>query len=216
MNAVVHFELPSEDRRRMADFYTRAFGWKTQMLGPEMNEYVLVTTTESDANGHPKKPGAINGGFYKKSSDRPAQYPSVVIAVRDIKGGHEESCAGGRGSPWRANGDTWLRALRLVLRHGRQPREYDAATSRMVVGVKATPSSSHPMVIRPFCAPISVDVYQKENSVCAASALPLNALAALAQDRPDRRPFAEHQRPSQPVGQLGPRIDTQAVVDRRS
>ena len=85
MNPVVHFEMPAEEKSRMADFYTKAFGWKTQMLGPEMNEYVLVTTTESDEDGRPKNPGAINGGFYKKSADMPAQYPSVVIGVGDIK-----------------------------------------------------------------------------------------------------------------------------------
>jgi len=61
MNPVVHFEMPAEDKSRMADFYTKAFDWKTQMLGPEMNEYVLVTTTEPDENGRPKSPGAING-----------------------------------------------------------------------------------------------------------------------------------------------------------
>jgi uncharacterized protein len=32
-----------------------------------------------------KNPGAIKGGFYKKSAGMPAQYPSVVIAVGDIK-----------------------------------------------------------------------------------------------------------------------------------
>ena len=85
MNPVVHFEMPAEDRNRMAKFYTMAFGWQTQMLGPEMNEYVLVTTTEPGENGRPKDPGAINGGFYKKSADMPAQYPSIVIAVGDIK-----------------------------------------------------------------------------------------------------------------------------------
>lgn len=84
MNPVVHFEMPAEDRKRMADFYTKAFGWQAQMLGPDMGDYVVVTTAESDDNGHPKKPGAINGGFYMKSNDRPAQYPSVVIAVDDI------------------------------------------------------------------------------------------------------------------------------------
>ena len=82
MNPVVHFEMPAEDRKRMADFYTRAFGWQTQQLGPEMGEYVVVTTTESDENG-PKRPGAINGGFFTKAKDN--QYPSVVIAVDDIK-----------------------------------------------------------------------------------------------------------------------------------
>lgn len=84
MNPVVHFEMPAEDRKRMADFYTNVFGWQTKMLGPEMGDYVLVATIESDENG-PKKPGAINGGFYPKKEDWPAQYPSVVIAVDDIK-----------------------------------------------------------------------------------------------------------------------------------
>ena len=84
MNPVVHFEMPAADRKRMAQFYQKAFGWQTEMLGPEMNDYVVVTTTESDDNG-PKNPGAINGGFYTKKEDWPAQYPSVVIAVDDIK-----------------------------------------------------------------------------------------------------------------------------------
>jgi predicted enzyme related to lactoylglutathione lyase len=84
MNPVVHFEMPAEDRTRMAGFYTKVFGWQTEMLGSEMGEYVLVTTTESDENG-PKNPGAINGGFYPKTADTPAQHPSVVIAVDDIE-----------------------------------------------------------------------------------------------------------------------------------
>ena len=45
MDPVVHFELPAEDRERMAAFYGAAFGWETQMLGPEMGNYTLVTTT---------------------------------------------------------------------------------------------------------------------------------------------------------------------------
>ena len=83
MNPVVHFEMPAEDRNRMAVFYQEAFGWKAQMLGPEMGEYVVVTTAESDAKpGAPA--GAINGGFYLKRPDWPAQYPSIVIAVDDV------------------------------------------------------------------------------------------------------------------------------------
>ena len=86
MNPVVHFEMPAEDRQRMVDFYTKVFGWQANMLGPEMGEYVVVTTTEGDPQtGRPKNPGAINGGFYKKTPDMPAQYPSVVIAVDDIR-----------------------------------------------------------------------------------------------------------------------------------
>ena len=85
MNSVVHLERPAKDRKRMAEFYTRAFGWRTQMLGPEMGNYVVVTTTEPDENGRPKKPGSINGGFFQKSDDKPDQYPSVVVAVDDVE-----------------------------------------------------------------------------------------------------------------------------------
>lgn len=84
MNPVVHFEMPADDKKRMAEFYANVFGWQTQMLGPEMNEYVLVTTTETDENMNPTKPGTINGGFYLKSEDAPVQHTSVVIEVDDI------------------------------------------------------------------------------------------------------------------------------------
>ncbi len=50
-----------------------------------MGEYVLVTTTEVDEKMMPRKPGAINGGFFQKTDDKPSQYPSVVIQVDDIK-----------------------------------------------------------------------------------------------------------------------------------
>jgi predicted enzyme related to lactoylglutathione lyase len=62
MNPVVHFELPAEDRSRMRAFYENTFGWKTEQLGPEMGDYVLAITTETDASGRPKTPGMINGG----------------------------------------------------------------------------------------------------------------------------------------------------------
>ena len=85
MDPVVHFEMPYQDKNRMAGFYTKAFGWKPQMLGPEMGEYVVVTTCETDEKGRPKNPGSINGGLYKKPSDPTGQHPSVVIAVADIQ-----------------------------------------------------------------------------------------------------------------------------------
>jgi predicted enzyme related to lactoylglutathione lyase len=83
MNPVVHFEMPAEDKKRMAAFYTRVFGWQANFMGPEMGEYVVVSTSESDPQtGRPKNPGSINGGFYQKSGD--AACPSIVIAVDDI------------------------------------------------------------------------------------------------------------------------------------
>ncbi|HEY1870626.1 MAG TPA: VOC family protein, partial [Chitinophagaceae bacterium] len=83
MNPVIHFEMPASDSKRMAKFYETAFGWKTQQLGADMGNYVVVGTTESDEMNRPKTPGAINGGFFQKSNDN--QYPSVVISVDDIK-----------------------------------------------------------------------------------------------------------------------------------
>ncbi len=86
IDPVVHFEMPAVDRKRMAEFYNNTFGWQTQMLGEDMRNYVLVTTTdEVDKTGRPQKTGIINGGFYEKNVNKPAQYPSVVIAVDDIQ-----------------------------------------------------------------------------------------------------------------------------------
>jgi uncharacterized protein len=85
MNPVVHFEMPAEDRKRMSEFYAKVFGWKMQQLGEDMGNYVVATTADSDENGRPKRPGTINGGFYQKSKEMPAQYPSVVIAVENVK-----------------------------------------------------------------------------------------------------------------------------------
>ena len=83
MNPVVHFEMPYEDQKRAADFYSKAFGWAPQILGPEMGNYVVVSTTEMDEKTKfPKEPGRINGGLFKRT--KPDQYPSVVIAVDDI------------------------------------------------------------------------------------------------------------------------------------
>jgi uncharacterized protein len=83
MNPVVHFELPYDDRARVARFYETAFGWKTQALGEEMGNYLTAATTESGPAG-PLHPGAISGGFFARKVDWPAQVPSVVIAVDDI------------------------------------------------------------------------------------------------------------------------------------
>ena len=83
-NRIVHFEVEAADRERAKNFYAQAFGWQMQQMGEDMGNYVVVTTTESTDAG-PTKPGAINGGFYAKKPDWPMQYPSVVIAVDDVK-----------------------------------------------------------------------------------------------------------------------------------
>jgi len=83
MDPVVHFEMPYDDRDRMARFYRSAFDWDTTGLGSDMGNYALATTTECD-NARPKEPGAINGGFYKRNPEWPAQHPSIVIAVGNM------------------------------------------------------------------------------------------------------------------------------------
>jgi predicted enzyme related to lactoylglutathione lyase len=84
-NPVVHFEMPYQNATRVAAFYSKAFGWQMQALGKEMGGYVTAGTAETDEKRMVKQPGAINGGFYPMKPDAPAQYPSVVIAVDDIK-----------------------------------------------------------------------------------------------------------------------------------
>lgn len=95
MDPVVHFEMPYDQRDRMAKFYASAFGWQTQMFGEDMGNYVLATTTASDNTGRPKTAGAINGGFFPRKPDWPAQHPSVVIAVDDIKESAKKVTAAG-------------------------------------------------------------------------------------------------------------------------
>ena len=94
MNPVVHFEMPYDNRQRMAAFYQSAFGWQTQMLGEEMGHYVVAHTTET-VDGMVSTPGTINGGFFERKPDWPAQHPSVVIAVDDIRAAMQQVAAAG-------------------------------------------------------------------------------------------------------------------------
>jgi predicted enzyme related to lactoylglutathione lyase len=94
-NPVVHFEMGYEDKNRICAFYENAFNWQMDRMGPDMGEYVVATTTETDENRMITKPGTINGGFYKKTADPLSQAPSVVIAVDDIKGAMQKVTAAG-------------------------------------------------------------------------------------------------------------------------
>lgn len=110
MNPVVHFEMPLEDARRLMAFYKTVFGWQMQDTGPEMGNYVLATTTETDEKGRPRMPGAINGGFFPKDRSKPEQHPSVVIAVTDIRESMRKiTAAGGKvlGDPMEIPGVGW-------------------------------------------------------------------------------------------------------------
>jgi len=84
MDPVIHFEMPAEDSERVRRFYESAFGWQTRPLGPEMGDFVLAFTTETDEESRlPKTRGAINGGFYKRT--QPSQPVKVTILVEDIR-----------------------------------------------------------------------------------------------------------------------------------
>ncbi len=85
MNPVVHFEMPAKDRKRVSEFYTKAFGWNMKQLGAEMGDYVLAGTTETDENNMSKTPGAINGGFFEYKDDELNKAPHLVISVDDLK-----------------------------------------------------------------------------------------------------------------------------------
>ena len=84
MDPVIHFELPAEDTERVRNFYESAFGWQTTPLGPEAGDFVLAFTIETDEKTRmPKKRGAINGGFYKKT--KPDEQVRLTILVDDIQ-----------------------------------------------------------------------------------------------------------------------------------
>ena len=94
MDSVVPLEMPYENRDRMARFYQSAFDWQTQMLGEDMGNYVLAVTTETSDAG-PTKPGASMVSIREENPDWPMQYPSVVIAVDDVKRSSEKILAAG-------------------------------------------------------------------------------------------------------------------------
>ncbi len=80
MDSVVHFEIPADNLARAKKFYNTVFGWNMNEM-PEM-EYVMVGTAESNENGMPKEPGAINGGMLERQD--PVKSIVVTINVKDI------------------------------------------------------------------------------------------------------------------------------------
>ncbi len=67
-NSVVHFEIYARDAGKLAKFYSSLFDWTIEPM-PGM-DYHYVKTVDTDAQGMPTKPGAINGGLVV----RPAGY----------------------------------------------------------------------------------------------------------------------------------------------
>lgn len=80
MDSVVHFEMPYENRERMAKFYHSAFGWQTQMLGQDMNNYVVATTR--DRRGRPHQAGRDQRWILRKDAG-----PAHAVSVGRDRGG---------------------------------------------------------------------------------------------------------------------------------
>lgn len=75
-----------DDPKSMMDFYKNVFGWEMNQMGADMNNYVVVMTSETDEKTRrPKNPGMIDGGMYKKDASMGDMHPSFVIAVDDIQ-----------------------------------------------------------------------------------------------------------------------------------
>jgi predicted enzyme related to lactoylglutathione lyase len=81
MDGVTHFDIPVDDVKRASGFYEKAFGWMIKKV-PGM-DYHMVSTTEADEKGMPKKPGAINGGMFMKESH--VDCTVIVVNVPSIK-----------------------------------------------------------------------------------------------------------------------------------
>ena len=78
MNPVVHFEMPFEDKKRMSDFYSNVFGWKTQMMGPS------VVISVNDIKEHMKMVKEAGGEVLGE----PVEIPTIgwYVSFRDTEG----------------------------------------------------------------------------------------------------------------------------------
>jgi predicted enzyme related to lactoylglutathione lyase len=79
-NRIVHFEIEASNPERARNFYSQAFGWQMQQMGPEMGDYIVITT------GDPKEPGGINGGMFHAptGASKELNAYSCVVGVDDI------------------------------------------------------------------------------------------------------------------------------------
>ena len=81
-HGVVHFEIPANDPDKLSQFYTQLFGWQITKMPMGGVDYYVTSTVESDDQGLPKEPGAINGGIYPRQS--PEQGPVNYVNVESV------------------------------------------------------------------------------------------------------------------------------------
>jgi predicted enzyme related to lactoylglutathione lyase len=82
-NAVIHFEIPFDDKKRAQEFYQKAFDW-TIMDWPleDGSTYVGVRTGEMEDDNKPKERGEIGGGMVPRDV---AKTPTVSVKTEDAK-----------------------------------------------------------------------------------------------------------------------------------
>lgn len=87
MNRVVHFEIHADDVARAKKFYQDAFGWQMQQMGPDMGDYVVVTSGPGmdKAQDLPKDPG-INGGMMKRNAAKAPEgsSPNAYVCIISV------------------------------------------------------------------------------------------------------------------------------------
>lgn len=81
MDPVQHFDIPYRNRERAKKFYFQAFGW--QIVDLPGSSYSLASSVQTEPNGMPKRPGAINGGLAPR--DKLLTAPSLFVRVGDLK-----------------------------------------------------------------------------------------------------------------------------------
>jgi predicted enzyme related to lactoylglutathione lyase len=81
MDPVQHFELPYRSRERAKKFYFDAFNW--QLFDLPGSTYTLASSVATEANGMPKRAGAINGGLLPRSDL--VQGPTFMVKVGDLR-----------------------------------------------------------------------------------------------------------------------------------
>jgi len=72
MNRVIYFELPSDDPKKLSEFYARVFGWQVRTI-PEIDDYYVILAGTGSEHG-------INGGIMGRNMD----YIANHIAVDDV------------------------------------------------------------------------------------------------------------------------------------
>lgn len=80
MDAVQHFEIPYRNRDRAKKFYFQAFGW--QVFDLPGSPYSLANSVDTQPNGMPKRPGAINGGLVPRGKE--VTGPTLFLRVTDL------------------------------------------------------------------------------------------------------------------------------------